>query len=60
MKTLAILSLITILYKPEHVQRRQGILIRDEKGKIEFKPLEEWKDYELKTAGDSVYQFKVY
>lgn len=58
---LIVLAIITLCSfgnnKSHKIQRRQGILINTNKG-IEFLPIENWKDYQPKSLGDTVYQFK--
>lgn len=59
-KLLALIAVIMLcsFIKPDRLQRRKGILIQDEKGKIVFRALENWQDYTLKAGGDTVYQYK--
>lgn len=49
--------LLSFNNKPEHIQRRKGILSVDSKGKTHFEPLEDWQDYTPKA--DTVYQYRV-
>lgn len=43
--------------KPDHIQRRKGVMNVDANGKITFVPLEDWKDYVPKN--DTTYQIRI-
>ncbi len=57
---LAVLTIITLcsfVNRPDKIQRRWGIVNVNDKGKVVFTPLEEWKDYV--PVNDTLFQIRI-